>query len=93
MTEVYKALHAIGCTWYAVNNYRIICYWKSITPVMPQSIFPYGRATVPDMGDIPDRPITSHVSVNGREFGKLAFLTSVGYRSTLTSGIMNQLYR
>lgn len=62
MTEVYKALHSIGCTWYAVNNYRVICAWKSIAPNTSQSIFPYGRAAIPDLSGVPDRPYVPHVS-------------------------------
>lgn len=68
MTEVYKALHAIGCTWYAVNNYRVICSWKSVTIAVPQSLFPYGRAALPDMTSIADRPHPTHVNSNKRHY-------------------------
>lgn len=27
MTEVYKAMLALGCKWYAMNNYRVLCCW------------------------------------------------------------------
>ena len=65
MTEVYKALKAIGCTWYAVNNYRILCMWKSA----PQSMFPYGRTTVPDLpSSLQNRPNNSHINSNKRQF-------------------------
>ena len=61
MTEVYKALHSIGCTWYAVNNYRIICAWRQAAPAAPRGVFPYGRAAMPDMVGVPDRPPVAHV--------------------------------
>jgi len=25
MTEVYKAMLALNCTWHATNNYRVLC--------------------------------------------------------------------
>lgn len=27
MTEVYKAMQALNCTWHPVNNYRVLCLW------------------------------------------------------------------
>ena len=32
MTEVYKAMLALGCKWYAMNNYRILCHWSHHMP-------------------------------------------------------------
>jgi len=29
MTEVYKAMQALGCVWHQVNNYRVICLWRN----------------------------------------------------------------
>lgn len=28
MTEVYKAMFALDCTWNQVTNYRVLCLWK-----------------------------------------------------------------
>jgi 5'-AMP-activated protein kinase catalytic alpha subunit len=28
MTEVYKAMQQLKCTWYQVNNYRVLCLWN-----------------------------------------------------------------
>ena len=28
MNEVYKAMQALKCMWYQVNNYRVLCLWK-----------------------------------------------------------------
>lgn len=28
MTEVYKAMMALGCKWHAMNNYRVLCVWN-----------------------------------------------------------------
>jgi hypothetical protein len=71
MTEVYKALHAIGCTWYAVNNYRIICQWRSApAPPSPGPMaFPNGRAAMPDMS-LGARPpaAPAHVNSHKRHF-------------------------
>lgn len=32
MTEVHKAMFALGCVWYPVTNYRVLCLWKYISP-------------------------------------------------------------
>jgi hypothetical protein len=32
MTEVHKAMYALGCVWYPVTNYRVLCLWKYISP-------------------------------------------------------------
>ena len=32
MTEVYKAMYSLDCTWHQVNNYRVLCLWKHATP-------------------------------------------------------------
>jgi hypothetical protein len=52
MTEVYKALKEIGCTWYAINNYRILCKWQAAAPRIVTSAlqstnnsFQYGRTS------------------------------------------------
>lgn len=29
MTEVYKAMQALRCTWKQINNYRVICKWEN----------------------------------------------------------------
>jgi hypothetical protein len=31
MTEVHKALLALGCVWYPVTNYRVLCLWKHVS--------------------------------------------------------------
>lgn len=28
MAEVYKAMQALSCLWYNVNNYRVLCLWR-----------------------------------------------------------------
>lgn len=33
MNEVYKAMEALGCTWYQVNNYRVLCLWIHVPMV------------------------------------------------------------
>jgi hypothetical protein len=33
MTEVYKAMQALGCVWHQVNNYRVICLWRNAESV------------------------------------------------------------
>lgn len=45
MTEVYKAMQALRCVWYQVNNYRVLCSWThtpnaGISSQIPQSTFP-----------------------------------------------------
>ena len=30
MTEVYKAMQLLNCTWHAVNNFRVICMWYHV---------------------------------------------------------------
>ncbi len=37
MTEVYKAMQALGCVWNQVNNYRVICLWKNLEVILPDS--------------------------------------------------------
>lgn len=32
MTEVHKAMFALGCVWYPTNIYRVLCLWKYISP-------------------------------------------------------------
>jgi 5'-AMP-activated protein kinase, catalytic alpha subunit len=36
MTEVHKAMFALGCVWYPVTNYRVLCLWKYISPSSTQ---------------------------------------------------------
>lgn len=35
MNEVYKAMQALKCVWYQVNNYRVLCLWKYTSGVLP----------------------------------------------------------
>lgn len=30
MTEVYKALLALGCKWHPITNYRVLCIWNAM---------------------------------------------------------------
>ena len=35
MREVYKAMQQLRCTWYQVNNYRVLCLWNQGQPSNP----------------------------------------------------------
>jgi len=37
MNEVHKALLSLGCVWYPVTNYRVLCLWKHVSPISSQS--------------------------------------------------------
>ena len=52
MTEVYKALLSIGCTWYAVNNYRILCAWQ-VPSYSPPKMHYLGRNVPQNAVEIP----------------------------------------
>lgn len=39
MTEVYKALQSLGCIWYPVTNYRVLCIWKASGTSVSKSTF------------------------------------------------------
>lgn len=52
MTEVYKALLSIGCTWYAVNNYRILCAWQ-VPSSSPPKMHYLGRNIPQNAVEIP----------------------------------------
>ena len=41
MTEVYKAMYALGCTWYSMNNYRVLCNWRHVAE--PSKVVLFGH--------------------------------------------------
>lgn len=51
MTEVYKALMALGCEWLQLSSYRIKCRWKPNVPresLRRQMMFPKAGGETPD---------------------------------------------
>lgn len=51
MTEVYKALMALGCEWLQLSSYRIKCRWKPNVPresLRRQMMFPESGGETPD---------------------------------------------
>jgi len=51
MTEVYKALMALGCEWLQLSSYRIKCRWKPNVPresLRRQMMFPEAGGETPD---------------------------------------------
>ena len=51
MTEVYKALMALGCEWLQLSSYRIKCRWR---PNVSREVL-RRQMMMPAGGDIPDR--------------------------------------
>lgn len=54
MTEVHKAMFALGCVWYPVTNYRVLCLWKYISPTSCNSL---------SMSDHSNQQLTSSLSI------------------------------
>jgi len=52
MTEVYKALMALGCEWLQLSSYRIKCRWR---PNVPRESLTRNMATPMAGGETPDR--------------------------------------
>ena len=42
MREVYKAMQALDCVWYQINNYRILCMWKYTYGILDGEPFDFG---------------------------------------------------
>jgi 5'-AMP-activated protein kinase catalytic alpha subunit len=67
MTEVYKALMALGCEWLQLSSYRIKCRWR---PNVSREVL-RRQMMMPAGGDTPDRAFDSGGdSMNIDEDGK-----------------------
>jgi 5'-AMP-activated protein kinase, catalytic alpha subunit len=51
MTEVHKAMLALGCVWYPVTNYRVLCLWKYISPNSNGSEYSVASASLAGLED------------------------------------------
>lgn len=75
MTEVYKALMALGCEWLQLSSYRIKCRWKPNVPresLRRQMMFPEAGGETPDRawesgGGATDMNIDDYGKLNSNE--------------------------
>ena len=61
MTEVYKALHSLGCEWLQLSSYRIKCKWR---PNSSQVRSNAGFGMPPVGGETPDAAWNTHGSMD-----------------------------
>ena len=76
MTEVYKAMQLLNCTWHAVNNFRVVCQWvhvpnatiSSMETIIADLSPTSGRSHANNM-DIEGRPSSKSPTINNMAFG------------------------